>query len=226
MKIYNIYVKIPKDYIEEDYMSDENPLLHKYTYYLNDIDKIYQLKNNRYYTGLYAWTTSKKLLKAFLKDRINSIYTIVKESIDEYGFITKYYKAHQLKEREYFFIDNDGSWGKMDIVTTKFEHDVASDPYSAYAFIFTPLIHYNYRIFNSDIIDALDILGYTKFYDRTFNDNDVDLMEYLDYNESYGCTSLGHHDYFTFNNQVNSLVFLFDYFFTGVNVNDNRRKNS
>lgn len=221
MKIYNIYVKIPSRYIEVDYMSDENPLLHKYTYYLTDIEKIYQLRHNdQYYTGLYAWTTDKKLLKVFLNDRPSSIYNVVKDNIDEYEFINRYYKTHQLKERKYTYINEKGEMGSMKIVSTKFEYEAVSDPTRILNDIFVQIVHYDYRLFNADIIDALDYLGYTKFYDRMFRYDDDDWMEFIDYNESFGVTASGHKDYFTFSNQVNLLIYLFDYFFTGINVDD------
>ena len=202
-KVYLVYATIPyKIFIKIKYM-------------LPKIEKFKSKGNNM--VGLYAWTTNKEYVEEFLEIRNNSIYTVKKVDIEEKGelkSIKDNYGTSELKPYEYYLDSDDKDSEHVDIISTKNEFVCSTIDSEEYLFDFGPSVEEEapYVIFNDDIIEALDVLGYTDKYDLSFGDSEkVDLVSY---NNSFG-VSVMERSKIKFTNQMNILLYLFSFFFYG-----------
>lgn len=207
MKIYEIYVEIPEDIFTV-----------RYKYFLSPaaISRFKRKKDKM--KGFYAWTNKKKIVKDFFKDRerAKDIYTLkVKDDVDEsdisyykdtfYGEELLYHSFHDLSD------DTD-----IYIATTEKEYDVVM----AHFYDFAPKTYKDapYMIFKNDIMCALDHFAYTSIW-AMMNVDSLDTLDLVNYQSSYRLGLLGKELYVVFeNNDLQRLIYIFDYFFLGRTV--------
>lgn len=201
--IYIIYIKIDED------------TFNIFKYIIPNVHD-FKWRDDNFY-GMYAWTTSKSKLSEFLEIREKSIFNISKKEIDdeEYKMFKSHYHLLELKRYDY----NSNRTNKdeyVKVVTTKNEkievQDNGSENYNEFGPAVSSL--FNYKIFKKDIIQALDIVGYTGLYDVNYGN--LDYMDAANYNKSYGLTPLGN-SILTNPSDLSLLVYLFYYTFYGKN---------
>lgn len=205
-KIYFIYAIIPEKIYNE-----------KIKYIISNIHDFRWKHGNMY--GLYAWSTSKKIIKEFFEVREKSMYTLVKKDIydeEEIEKMRKTYTELELKRRQYYFDKTQDKKESLLIVSTKNEFVQSTEFYEENLYEFGPPIEKiaNYSVFKDKIIKALDKIGYVGAYDQLYGtESDVDLCLY---NKGFGLTKYGYKD-ISLNgyNQMNVLLYLFRYFFYG-----------
>lgn len=211
MKIYTIFAKVNLD----DYNR-----IYKYLF----PNKMYSnctFSNNEWY-GLYAWTTKKSLLDEFLEIRGGSnIYDVKSDKMEltdedfknwKLDYIE--YKLGRYKYKHYY----DNKTQDVEIVTTKNEYtqvvENSSENFNELLrnlFNDAPLI--DYKVFNDDIIKALDCLDYTSFFISNYGTDDE--CDNLSWSESFSMTILGKPKIpYTFD-EVNLLTKLYSYMFYG-----------
>lgn len=179
--------------------------------------------NGNTVSGIYAWTDSKKFLEDFLEARDSSVYKVVPikfDDKDEFKTFKFNNKDAMLMYKSFNSECELGKSNKIDILVT-FNEYIQSTDYGSenmFEFGFSGINLTNYHIFKEKLIESLDILNYTVEYDK-HNDDDS-IRESNDYNMSFGITSLGHRIKFDVNNEVNVLLHLFRYFFSGVEKGD------
>ena len=205
-KIYYIYAIIPENIYD------------KKVRYIIPNQHDYKLKHNAMY-GLYAWSTSKKIVKEFFEVRNKSVYTLIKKDIydkEDYKLIKEKYGDLELDYRKFYYNnDSPDEEESITIVSTKNEYVQSTEYISENLYEFGPKadIAIHYSIFKDKIIKALDLLGYTTDYDIEYgNDSDAD---YASYNLSFGLTKYGNRNVTGNVNQMNILLFLFRYLFYG-----------
>lgn len=202
-RVYFIYVAIPEN------------IFNTVKYMLGTTDK-YRWKHDKMF-GLYAWSSSKSIVKEFFEVRDKDIYTLVKKDVDdeELNHLKNDFNLLKL-DRRIYYLDGDMKLDKsVEIVSTKNEFVCATIEAQEYLWEFGPPImeEVHYNIFNDKILKALDTIGYTKNYELIYGvDGDRDTAEY---NLSFGLTPLGNRDKFVYDNQMGILLYLFKYFFYG-----------
>lgn len=143
-------------------------------------------KDNKTYVGLYAWTTKKKYLKGFLKDRDESIYIIKERFMTESEFLSfkDIYEMEKIVRND-FDLDNNGN--VVEMFTTKNEYvSVYDNGNENLEEIMSQNVYFDYTMFTDDIIRALDIIGYCSRFD-ILCDN-IDRVAEENFNESFGLT--------------------------------------
>ena len=209
-KIYYLYAKIPEN------------IYNKKVKYLISNNHDFRWKHSYMY-GLYAWTTSKKILKEFIEVRENSIYTLVKNDIldkEEYNRIKDRYSDLELKSYRYYYNNS----LKLDdesimIVSTKNEYVHSTEFNEEFIYQFGPQVSdtFPYYIFKDKIIDALDRIGYVSKYDIELGSEDD--SNFANYNLGFNMTKYGHKNKVVYNNDMNNLLYLYRYFFYGNDIN-------
>lgn len=202
-KVYFIYVSIPER------------IFNKVKYMLGNTEG-YRWKRDKMF-GLYAWTTNKAIASEFFEVRNKDIYTLVKKEIDEdeLKHIKDMYYTLKLDHRIYYLDKSESIDKSVEIVSTKNEYVCVTEEAEEYMWEFGPQISENvpYEIFNDKVLNALDTVGYCKGYDLRFAKDEQ--MESTSYNLSFGLTPLGNRDSFRYDNKMNVLIYLFNYFFYG-----------
>lgn len=205
-RIYFIYVSIPE------------LIFNKAKFIIAKTERFRSKKGKTF--GLYAWTTDKNILGEFLEVRNNEIYSITKKEIekDEFKTVKSEYPSQELKRYKYYLDDSEDDKKSIDIVSTKFEYINSTVDGQENIYEFGPNVYEDapYQIFNDEIIEALDFLGYTDKYDLTYGDGDR--IDQVSYNNSFGLTALEKNKRIKFDNQMNILLYLYRFFFYG---NDN-----
>ena len=219
--LYMIYIIVPSDVFNSriKYLIDSRYSTFKY--------------KDGFITGLYAWSTNKKLVKKFIESRADVFKVKKKEMSDaSYKKYKKNYFDLRLEDRRYFadvsIRDNDvekvvESDLYMDVISTKFEFIAATYEISENMASFGPAsyLSYDYKIFNDLIIEALDVLQYTLLYD-TFvptNPESDEMLEREDvahYNSGFNLTPYSNIMLDFTSNECVALLYLFSYTFFGV----------
>lgn len=212
MTVYFIYAKIPSKIYDERI---------KFI-----ISNVYDYRfRNGYMYGLYAWTKKKKIYKEFIELRNNgNIYTVIKkDDIDDDQFkeIKDTYFQLELKSYRYFHKtesseDEDNSSRFMEVVSTKNEYNICTNEFSEYINEFGPKVkdgYPDYLMFSPDVIEALDIIGYTTDYDITQTTGARKEKAIENFQE--GKTVLGRDLFVTGENELTNLLFLFYFMFFG-----------
>lgn len=192
MKIYMIYASIPESIFND--ISEFLPNLSVWSY--DD-------ETNRY-IGLYGWTRNKDLYKDFIDVRKDcEFYRYLSKDLDkhEYDEFKKEFLMMKLKYYKYSRGDyNDCK--SVAFPSTKWEYECTDSSaiennvlYRIYG-IFGEMG--DYYIFKDDVIEALDVIGYTTLYDSVYGGDDCFCDEEKDarvelalYNMSYGLTVRG-----------------------------------
>lgn len=181
-KVYLIYAKIPALLFDN-----------KMHLFVNDSSK-YKY-SNRYYIGLYAWTTSKILLDTFMDFRkdANKIYKLKIRKFSK-NELNVFKDIHQNEELRYYRISSCANYNDIDddgwipkkkdskkdrdeffskdgvssqIVCTKEEYNTLFDFGHQYLYEYmTQIINADYYAFKDEYKLALDYIGYCD----TFND--------------------------------------------------------
>jgi len=202
-KIYFIYVSIPEN------------IFNKVKYMLGNTER-YRWKHDKMF-GLYAWTTSKSIANEFFEVRDKDIYTLVKKDVDdeEFRHIKDDLNILKLDRRVYYLDKTEHKDRSVEIVSTKNEYVCVTSDSEEYIWEFGPPIDESvpYIIFSDKVMDALDTLGYSKGYDLRYGEDMQN--DYANYNASYGLTPLGKRDKILYDNQMNILIYLFNFFFYG-----------
>jgi len=195
MKIYMLYIKIPvKDFTKR--VRDLLPNL-----------KDYREKGD-YYTGLYAWTEKKSLLKEFFKVRNKDKYIVIKHEIDEdlYTKFCVYNKEYQIGYYSFYDelklgedTENKHEAEKHILSVFHENKEVMFEGEAMFYDEFYETTSYDYHFFKEKYRECLEILGYSSLYDQCgistkFDDDDEidDRTEYADYQASFGLTLEGH----------------------------------
>lgn len=204
-KVYFIYATIPEE------------IFNKRIKYFIDHQAIHRFKreNGKMY-GMYAWTTSKKKLKSFLNTRNNSIYTVVKKELNNEIEMTELKRNFGSMQLDYYLYRSDTDGKELCVTTTKDEYlaSVEEVELNFWEFIISDLVDVNYKIFNKEVQEALDLLDYTRQYASNCSD-DEDLHDEACYNASFHKTLFGIDNPFEGYNEANILLYLFEYMFLG-----------
>ena len=196
-KIYYIYAMIP------EYIYNQ-----KIKYLLSSSQYDFRWKHGKMY-GLYAWTTSKKMMKEFFEVRDNKIYNVIKNDMydkEELDRLKSNYPDLELGYRRYYYDDCENEEDSILITSTKNEHINSTEFPEEYLYEFGPKAsdEFVYYIFKDKIIKALDILGYTTSYDIEYGteaENDA-----AQYNLSFNLTKYGNKHKIKFTNQMNRFL--------------------
>lgn len=205
-KIYFVYAEIT-----------ESEFNRRIKYLVNNNNHEFRWKHNKAY-GLYAWTTSKKLLNEFLEYRNNDIYTVVKkELLDDYELekVSKTYSDSKIKISKFYCDYEKSDKGNyVELPVTDNEHYNVSVCGEENMEEFGPKIpDIDYHMFNKKVQEALDTIGYTTDYDVSFsNDDDI---AFADNQKSYGLTVMGRKYPYKKRNEFNTLLYLFHFMFFG-----------
>lgn len=186
MIVYFIYVRI-----------HEKEFNHMISYMVSNKSEYSYSESSRLYTGLYAWTTKKKYVKQFLKERTNNHNYIVREKeIDDVRFdiFSGDYKDLKLGEYKY-----KGYKDKKYLLITTFNEHTQCEEYARENIYEMLRLDVDYMWFKDEYIDALDMLSYTTLYDeyagedsRMYSTDELDhRLDLADTNRSYGLTVLG-----------------------------------
>lgn len=210
MKIYLIYAQIPdEEFNKKISFLVRNKFNYKWT-------------KEKYMYGLYAWTADKKILKLFLELRQGTnIYTIKKKDIDydEYKAFKEEYHEEKLRIEEFSYgKDENDKVNKIPVAVTLSEKIASKDEFSENFYEFGPNVSKIARpeIFNKEIKDSLDIIGYeSMWYEYFSDDEDNNMHDLMNYNRSFGLTASGNKYIFDENNQLGRLIYLFFYMFNG-----------
>lgn len=214
MKVYGIYAIIPTE-VFENRMS-------KLVY---DKNKFRLSKNENYYYGLYAWTTKKKVVEEFLYIRNKDMYKVKEIKIpkeDERDFKLEFkfeelaYYNYKVGKEEYevlttlneFTESCDNRSENLDeLLYEKITNDVA-----------------DYEILKKDLIKALDIIGYTTYYDIecggnpevTTDEEANDRLALASDSKSYNQTVYGRRYIDFTENEFEALLYIYEPMFMGV----------
>ena len=214
MKVYGIYAIIPTEVFESR--------MFKFVY---DKHKFSLSKNGNYYYGLYAWTTKKKVVKEFLDIRNKDMYKVKELKIDkedEKDFELDY-KFEELSYYNYIAGNEE-----YEVLTTLNEFTESCDNISEnlndllYDILTNEVADYD--ILNQDLIDALDIIGYTSYYDIECGGNPdlvtdeeaITRREFAEYHESFRQTVFGRNYVDFTKNEFAALLYIYEPMFMGV----------
>ena len=203
MNVFFIYANIPREAYDKTL---KFLLSHQYDFRSKD----------GMMRGLYAITNNKKYMKEFFDLRGgNEIYTVVKKEVDKEEWkeiITDRYSDLILKKSKYQSDDE----SHIELIVTSNEETTTKYDGEAYLSEFGPRQYadVDYMLFNNTIINALDFLGYTTFFDMSSHSLDPSRREAASYNMDFRQTVYGH-DLPDFTNDMNILLFLYRVMFVG-----------
>lgn len=199
--VYLIYIKVDNDSFNT--LKYIIPNVHDYIW-----------RDEKFY-GMYAWTSSKSKLSDFLETREEKVFVTSKKELDsdEFELFKEHFYTLELNRYKYNTIRLDKK-ETVEVVSTKNEYIEVVENGSENYQEFGPTVsdRFNYKIFNKDIIKALDILGYTEVYDLNYGTYDDSVL--ADYNKSFGLTPLGN-IISTTPSALSLLIYLFYYTFYG-----------
>lgn len=214
MKVYGIYAIIPTE-VFENRMS-------KLVY---DKNKFRLSKNENYYYGLYAWTTKKKVVEEFLYIRNKDMYKVKEIKIpkeDERDFKLEF------KFEELAYYNYKVGKEEYEVLTTLNEFTESCDNRSEnldellYEEITNDVA--DYEILKKDLIKALDIIGYTTYYDIecggnpevTTDEEANDRLALASDSKSYNQTVYGRRYIDFTENEFEALLYIYEPMFMGV----------
>jgi hypothetical protein len=246
--VYLIFIKVPRDEYDE-----------KLKYLIGGIrsrhvDFTYK-PVKAHMEGLYAWTTSKKLMKEFMNTRYTKAFKVKKFDIDgkkKFKEFSSTYDGLKLEKRKFYFslvYDNWNDDNERDdlvegedylyIVSTLeerlncseyFEENIGEFVIGSDVDIFP-----DYTLFNSEIIEALDYIGYNYFYDTSIIPMICQLLDETDYTsynfpynvtyeelsqrydktryngDGFGITERGNYVHKPFENEVLGFIMMYSY---------------
>lgn len=192
MKVYVVYAKIPSTIFTNEIIN-----------LVSNKDKFIKEDDSDNFIGIYAWSKNENYVNEFLKYRKHCKFYIKKKmKIDKYEFdeFKKIYEDDKLKYYKYERGDYN-SLPPVEIMSTRNEYETVTngEPMQIFERQFNGYFTVDYIIFKNKIIDALDELCYTSYYDMVFGGNydwsdeeDIDhRIEYASYNASYNLTVNG-----------------------------------
>lgn len=192
------------------YISIDESTFNIFKYVLPNVHD-YKWIDDKFY-GLYAWTNGKSKLTDFMEVRDNKVFNVSKKELDEDEYDLFKDHFHLLELKRYNYKTNDKK--DMEVVSTKNEMiEIFSNGKENYM-EFGPTVDdsFNYRIFKKDLINALDILGYTSIYDLNYGS--MEENDLASYNGSYGLGPVGNM-ILAQPSELNLLIYLFYYTFYG-----------
>ena len=216
MILYMVYAKFPyylKYWIDEVLEIFTDP-----TFACTDEDENY--------VGIYGWTIKKDIIAEFKKGRTKDyfIYKTKKISKKEFKDFKNVYDLCEIK-REYF--------GKSDLVTssgktiacTVTEYRTITEP-ERFLLFWNEMMGYvseDYYWFNDELLQAVDLIGYTTEYDimfggddRSFLDEEIEQrIENAAYSMSYNLTVDGNTYIPIISNQVEVFLRIYEPTFLG-----------
>lgn len=214
MKVYGIYAIIPTEEFESRMFR-----------FVHDKHKFSLSKNGNYYYGLYAWTTKKKVVKEFLDIRNKDMYKVKELKIDKED--EKDFKL-DFKFEELSYFNYKAGDDEYEVLSTLNEFTEACDNRSEnlddlFYDVITNVVA-DYEILKKDIIDALDIIGYTTYYDIECGGNpDVtsdeeanDRLALANDSRSYKQTVFGRRYVDFTENEFAALLYIYEPMFMGV----------
>lgn len=212
------------------YISIEESVFNSRLKYLVDDVHLYE-KNNNTWRGLYAWSYKKKDVTKFLELRNKKIFNVVEKDIDDdYINLMLKNKYDMLKISNNWFISSakikrsdiiDGVITDEDkesmtsVYTTKEEYVNSTEFMDENMFEFLPIPDVDYLYFLDSMVEILDILQYTFWYDchRSVN---TSRQDYAAYQESFNLTPCGNKLYVNMDsNELYALLYLYSYAFFG-----------
>lgn len=184
------------------------------------------IQYDNYHIGLYGWTTKKEYAKRFFDERKECKYYILKvKSVDNDIIDELKNKNSADKLSEYSFDTGDfNAISAVKMIATKNEYDQIVDDPSIYNFEDITDIHQlsEYYWFNDELINALDMIGYTTEHDIMGGDPDYwtedeqyEMMENASNNLSYLLTVNGNSYYGIYENKFALLLLIFHDLFLG-----------
>lgn len=207
MIVYFIYANIPREVYDKTL---KFLLSHQYDF---------RAKGNMM-RGLYAITNKKKYVKEFFNIRSGrEMYTLVEKEMSKEDWNTlSEDRFHDLLLKESRFISDGRDF--IDMVVTFNEEVTTKEDGSAYISEFGPrqFVDIDYMIFSKALINALDVLGYTTYFDTSSSSFDPERKEAARYNLDFGQTSLGREmpGFTTADNEINILLYLYRAMFLGI----------
>lgn len=220
MKVYLIYAKI------------KHEIFNTRLKYLIQNEYTYKWSEDNYMYGLYAWTTSKKIYNSFMNLRGESnIYTFTKKDLSEQELKTleSEYKDSKLEFYLYSFgNDEHGSTQYIEVASTLFEYSSTVHNLSENLYEFGPSMCKNFPIFifNTEIKESLENIGYLDYFLLYFGDDGVHATDVYDYQKSFGCSYNGGPEspFLSETNQLGVLIYLYDYMFTGYSYSERKER--
>ena len=214
MKVYGIYALIPTEEFEN-----------RMSRLVYDKNRFKLSKRENYYYGLYAWTTKKKVVKEFLDIRNKNMYKVQEIKIpkeDEKDFKLDF-KFEELAYYKYI-----AGKEEYEVLTTLNEFTESCDNRSEnlsdlfYGKLTNEVA--DYMILKQDLIDALDIIGYTTYYDIECGGNPdvvtdeeaISRTDFAGYHVSFGQTVFGRNYVDFTENELAALLYIYGPMFVGV----------
>lgn len=218
-KVYMIYASVPTDIF--------NTRLKYLLHSVSNFDYRHK-KNEKYICGLYAWTKDKKILSEFLETRYADAFDVIKKDFDRYKMGKFNYEADntaydylKLKSYKYKYNKNRDDSEYEEMVTTQYEHIQCTNYLTENLINFYEerSISVDYKVFNDDIQNALDVLGYTTIYDTNIDkssryDNEIRRLR-AEKKQLQNKTVFGHELIHYYNNEYVGLMYLYSYLFFG-----------
>lgn len=204
--VYVIYITIP----EKEYNKTIKYMIPSISYFRFSDGK---------YSGIYAWTKSKKLLNSFINLRGNDKYNVITVDMSDDDYHDFKIKFSDFKLKNYKYYKNMNDKDKSDyneIVSTYFEYRACSDEIeenlNEFSFNINPEV--DYMLFKEKYINYLDMIGYNTRFDLFDSTNSESRFEYADYMASFNLTPMGNPfivDPSGVYNQILALLYLFKY---------------
>ena len=214
-KVYMIYVSVPTDIFNT-----------RLKYLLSSVSNYdyRHKKNEKYLYGFYAWTKDKKILSEFLDTRYADTFDVIKKDLDndELEEFKSVYNYLKLNIYEYKYNKNLYESESEKMVTTRHEYIQCTNYLTENLINFYEerYITIDYKIFNDDIQNALDILGYTTIYDTNidkssrYEDDEIRRLR-AEKKQLQNKTVFGHELIHYYNNEYAGLLYLYSYLFFG-----------
>lgn len=198
--IYAIYVSLPMRSFE------------RIKYLIRNVTDF--RSSNGKMVGLYAFSKKKSIAKEFMEIRNSNIMTLKKIDADDDWSSEFKSRFSSCCISEYTLSTGDKK-KPITLLCTKNEYSNIHDFKQENLFEFGPaqFTKIDYEIFNDDVIEALDILGYTTAFD-TSND-DMHRIAIADEQRGHGKTVMGHtlYDVTNFSEYAALLCLYSDIFF-------------
>lgn len=222
MKLYSIYLTVPTN-IWENYLKRlvANAFMFKES----------SIKPDHMF-GLYAWTTKKSMVDAFMEYRHKDIYTIREQpDISKYDMLMykekwadqKIQEAPIISEINRFNISYDDALlirqndkkASMkatckSLYLTKFEYVNITEYHEENWMEFGINAEMPYKFFNDKIIHLLDVIGYTLLHDVFWSMNGG-VLDDASYQLSFNLTPYGNPVPFSISNELGLLCYFYRY---------------
>lgn len=154
-----------------------------YTFAIHNLFPNLNIGQDDYFSGLYGFTKSKKLMEKFQKFHNTDVFLYKEEKIDEEEYDSLLHNHSDLIIQTYKFKSNYED-NKVKVVFAKHEYLSISDTFSElFNSLLEELMPINPSIFTDEMQVILFDNGYTIDYMYFYGDDDE--IEFIDYNRSY-----------------------------------------